>query len=117
MKDFRKLLIWEKGMELTVACYSVTKALPANERFGLAIQINRAAVSVPTNIAEGNSRTSDKDNRRYIEIALGSCNELETLFILLEKLNLAALQVIRRVIEIIREEQRLLWSFMQKLNH
>lgn len=103
-------------MELTLACYALTKILPASERFGLVSQINRAAVSIPANIAEGNSRMSDKDNRRFIEIALGSCNELETLIILTQRLELLPTEKTTDTLQLINEEQRLLWSFIRKLS-
>ena len=115
MKDFKKLVIWKKGLDIAVACYSFTKDLPGSEKFGLVSQMNRAAVSIPLNIAEGNSRSSDKDNKRFMEIALGSCNELETLFILAEKLDYSSNQTISGPLLLIREEQKLLWSFIQKL--
>ena len=59
-------------------CFSFTKTLPLTEKYGLASQINRASVSIPSNIAEGNSRSSQKDYNRFIETSLGSCFEAET---------------------------------------
>ena len=73
-------------MDLAADTYSATKAYPAEERFGLQSQMRRAAVSVPSNIAEGSSRTSEADFRRYLVIAKGSASELETQVLLSEKL-------------------------------
>jgi four helix bundle protein len=71
MRDFRKLQIWQHGLNLVFATYKLTKDFPESEKYGLTSQLNRAAVSVPSNIAEGSSRNSEKDNIRFLEIALG----------------------------------------------
>ncbi|MGQ1784908.1 four helix bundle protein [Saccharicrinis sp. GN24d3] len=85
MKDFRKLEIWKKGIELVKQVYGLTKKLPQNEQYGLVSQMNRCAVSVPSNIAEGCSRSSDIELVRFIEIALGSAFELETQMIIMRE--------------------------------
>lgn len=86
MKDFRKLMIWEKGMELVKQVYALTASLPQKEQFGLISQMNRCAVSVPSNIAEGCSRNSDIELKRFIEIAIGSSFELETQLLLTKEI-------------------------------
>jgi len=78
MKDFRKLEIWKKGMEIAKQVYAFTGSLPQKEQFGLISQMNRCSVSIPSNIAEGCSRNSDIELKRFIEIAMGSAFELET---------------------------------------
>jgi four helix bundle protein len=75
---FRKLRVWQEGVELARAVFTVTAAFPGEERFGLGAQLRRAAVSVPSNIAEGSVRRSRKEFGRYVEIALGSLAEVET---------------------------------------
>lgn len=82
MRNFRELEVWKNALELVKFTYSVTNNYPDNEKFGLVSQMNRAAVSIPSNIAEGCSRNSDKEFKRYLEIAIGSAFELETQFIL-----------------------------------
>ena len=77
--NFRDLLIWQKGKLLCLDLYAVTNKLPSHEQFGMISQIRRAAVSVPTNIAEGHGRNSNLDFARFLYIALGSRRELETL--------------------------------------
>lgn len=77
MSDFNKLSVYKKSYELTLLIYNFTKKLPDCEKFGLVNQINRCGVSIPSNIAEGSSRSSDKDFARFLEIALGSSYELE----------------------------------------
>ncbi len=88
MKNFKKLIVWNKGIDLTVSIYSLVKKLPLEEKFELSSQLRRSAVSIPSNISEGASRKSDKENARFIEIALGSSFELETQIIIAQKTNL-----------------------------
>lgn len=78
MHNFRKLNIWKEGMEITSNTYALTRRFPEFERYGLVSQMNRSAVSIPSNIAEGTSKSSDKDFHRYLEHSLGSAFELET---------------------------------------
>ncbi len=116
MRNFRKLQIWERGMEIVRKTYSLSKQLPAGERFGLASQITRAAVSIPSNIAEGSGRTTDKDKRRFAEIALGSAFELETQMLIIKEIGLANPDDCDKLIECLYEEQRMINSFINKLN-
>lgn len=76
MFNFEKLDVWQKSIALTDSVYGFTKPFPSDERFGLTNQMRRAAVSIPSNIAEGCSRKSKADFRRFIEIATGSTFEL-----------------------------------------
>ena len=78
MRNFRELKIWQKGFQIAVNSIKISATFPQQEKFGLASQISRSSVSIPSNIAEGSSRTSDKDYNRFIEISLGSSFELET---------------------------------------
>ncbi len=82
MRDFRKLEIWKKGIELVKEIYLMTRDLPDTEKFGLISQMQRAAVSIPSNIAEGSSRNSEIEYKRFLEIAIGSSFELETQIII-----------------------------------
>ena len=78
INDYKKLKVWEKAVVLVSEIYSVTKNFPNDERFGLTSQIRRAAVSIPSNIAEGKLRGGDVEFRRFLLIAFGSGGELET---------------------------------------
>ena len=78
MQDFRKLIVWQRSMNLAAACYRLTKDFPREERFGLVSQIRRSAVSIPSNIAEGCGRNSPREFRRFLRIAYGSGCEVET---------------------------------------
>ena len=76
MFKFEKLDVWQNGIEFADSVYTLTRAFPADERFGLTNQMRRAAVSVSSNIAEGSSRSSDADFARFVEIATGSLFEV-----------------------------------------
>ena len=86
LKSYRDLLIWKKGIDLVVLAYRGTEAFPKSEIYGLTSQIRRAATSIPANIAEGYGRGSRKDYAQFLFIAQGSLKELETHFIVSEKL-------------------------------
>ena len=79
MRNYENLRVWQAGMALADVAYQVTRKMPDTEKFGLASQIRRAAISVPANIAEGYGRGSEKDFLRFLRIARGSLFELETL--------------------------------------
>ncbi len=78
IKSFKDLRVWQKGIEIVIDAYALTKKFPKEELYSLTTQIKRSAVSIPSNIAEGQGRNSTKDFLRYISIAYGSLLELET---------------------------------------
>jgi four helix bundle protein len=82
----KDLKVYKNSLDLVIMVYEVTKALPASEDYGLRSQMRRAAVSIPSNIAEGSSRGSTKDFIRFINIASGSLSELETQLLVAEKI-------------------------------
>lgn len=77
MRDYRELIVWQKAHRLTLDVYALTKAFPRDEMFGLTSQLRRAATSIPSNIAEGAGRRTNTDFARFLDIAAGSCNEVE----------------------------------------
>ncbi len=91
MRDYKKILAWQKADDLTVAVYEATKTFPKDEIYSLTSQIRRAAYSIPANIAEGASRNSKKDYLHFLYIARGSASEV-TYFVHLSK-RLGYLQV------------------------
>lgn len=115
MKNFKDLKIWQKGFQIAVQSFNITQTFPSSERFGLTSQITRAAVSIPSNIAEGSSRRSDKDYSRFIEIAMGSCYELETQLQIAKAINYGDKELIEALLIVIDEEERMLTSFMNSL--
>ncbi len=86
MKNHKDLIVWQKSMTLVKRLYEVTQAFPKEELFGITSQMRRAAVSIPSNIAEGYGRLSDKETVRFLSIALGSASELETQLLICEQL-------------------------------
>jgi four helix bundle protein len=88
MTNFRNLKIWQKGMELVIAVYKLSEIIPKEEKFGIKSQITRAVISIPSNIADGSSRSSKNDFKRFFEISLGSASELETQSLIIQELKL-----------------------------
>ena len=87
IQDYRDLKVWQVAMQLATNIYTLTHGFPKSEVFGLSSQMQRAAVSVPSNIAEGHARDSTKEFLRFISIAMGSLAEIETQLILAQQLN------------------------------
>ena len=116
MRNFKTLGVWQKGMEILKQTYALTSSLPDTEKFGLVSQMNRAAVSIPSNIAEGASRSTQKDFRRFLEIALGSTFELETQLIAVQELSLVVENESKTLAGLIDEDQKMLIAFMKKLD-
>ena len=84
--SYKDLIVWQKAMDLVVEAYRITTRFPTDERFGLTIQIRRAAVSVPSNIAEGQGRGPTQDFIRFLSIARGSLQEVDTQLLLAARL-------------------------------
>lgn len=87
MANFKELLVWQKSIDFVTEIYKITETFPKDETFGLKSQIRRASVSVPSNIAEGNSRRSKPDYVQFLKISRGSCAEVETQLIISKNLN------------------------------
>ena len=84
VRSHKDLIVWQKSFELTKYVYILTASLPSNERYGLVSQMQRCAVSVPSNIAEGHQRNNTKEYRQFLGIAKGSVAELETQLLLIK---------------------------------
>ncbi len=110
--NFRQLTIWSDSMELVSLVYGLTSQLPDVERFGLKAQIQRASVSIPSNIAEGSGRTTTREFIRFLEISISSSYELETQLILIEMLYKID---IKNVLVILGSVQRKIGAFTNKL--
>lgn len=81
MKDFKKLIVWERAHRSALSIYQLTKSFPKEEQFNLVSQIRRSALSIPTNIAEGAGKFTNTDFARFLQIALGSAHEVEYLLL------------------------------------
>ncbi|MCA9858552.1 MAG: four helix bundle protein [Thermomicrobiales bacterium] len=86
IQDYRDLRVWQLAMDFAIAIYQSTNAFPTDERFGLTSQLRRAAVSVPSNIAEGNARNSTADYLRFLRISRGSLAEINTHLLIAKRL-------------------------------
>lgn len=86
MRSFKDLKIWQDSFKLSKSVYAVCRSLPQSEQYVLVAQMQRATISIPTNISEGCSRSSQKDFKRFLEIALGSAFEVENLILLTTEL-------------------------------
>jgi len=115
IKSFRELLVWQKGIELTKAVYCLTQKFPAEEKFGVVSQLRRAAVSVPSNIAEGQARRSSGEFSQFISVSLGSLAELETQLIIVSELGIASCNQTEPLIVRIHELQKMLHSLRSKI--
>ena len=115
MRNFKGLLIWQRGMEIVKLVYKVVKYLPKEERFGLQLQMTKSAVSIPSNIAEGSAKRSQKDYLRYVEISLGSAYELETQSLVVESQGWAPVDLIKDLLNQVEQEQRMISKFIDKL--
>ncbi len=116
MKNFKELKIWQKGMDIAIACFQATDSFPSSEKYSITSQINRAGVSIPSNIAEGSSRSSEKDYSRFIEISLGSSFELETQLLIAQRLKFGDEEKLTFLIAAVSEEQKMLSGFLRTLN-
>lgn len=115
MKNFRELRIWQQGMEIARLSYELVVAFPKEERFSLSNQITRSAVSIPSNIAEGSSRGSEKDYVRFLEIALGSGFELETQLLIARSAGFGNIDLCEKMLLRLSEEQKMLGAFIQTI--
>ncbi len=114
-RTYRDLLIWQKGMDLAVEVYEVCKSLPSSEQYGLCSQMQRAAVSVPSNIAEGHGRGGANEQLHFLNIANGSRTELQTQLFLCERLGYCTEEQIAPALALSEELGKMLYSFSETL--
>lgn len=99
MRNFRNLEVWKEAIELASLIHKITKEFPKHELYGLISQINRCSVSIPSNIAEGCSRASEKEFSRFLEISIGSSFEMETQLEIARNLNYLDSELFNTIIE------------------
>ena len=117
MKDFKKLAIWQEGMDLADLVYEVITDIPWQNGGQKAIdQMSRSSLSIPSNIAEGNSRRSEKEKYRFMVIALGSAFELETQLIFSQRRLWSTEEKLIKALEAVGVEQKKMQRFMEALN-
>ena len=116
MNKLNELKIWNKAIDLTVDVYKATASFPSDERFGLTSQSRRAAVSIPSNIAEGAGRNSMKEFNNFLGIANGSSYELQTQLVIANKLEMLDLETLNPLLNQIDELQKMMYGFQQMLD-
>ena len=116
MHNFRKLEIWKQSVKLVTEIYKITNTFPSHERFGLMSQMQRAAVSCPSNIGEGSEKSSDKDFARFLEISHGSLIELENELIVSHNLGYLDDKKLNDTQNKIIELQKMIYKFKEQLN-
>jgi four helix bundle protein len=114
MHKYKELKLWQKSIDLVTSIYLSTRSFPSVEKFGLVSQINRAAVSIPSNIAEGAGRNSDKEFVQFLSIAQASSYELETQLIISKNLNYLSVGVLDQLTIQIEEIQKMNYSIQSK---
>lgn len=113
ISSFRDLIVWQKSFDLVVDIYNLTEKLPKNEIYGLSSQLQRSAVSIPSNIAEGQQRNNRKEFRQFLGVAKGSSAELETQLLLVKELyNIDTGEIINRL----QEVQKMLQTMLSRLS-
>jgi len=115
--NFRELNVWQKAMDLVVKVYKLSVDFPKEEKFGLTSQIQRCAISIPSNIAEGCGRTSEKELMHFISISMGSCYELETQLILANRLLYVNEIPLSSVMQELIEIQKMLYGFYNSITN
>jgi len=115
MRNFRNLEIWQQGIQLVMEIYKLCVLLPKEEKFGLISQICRAAVSIPSNIAEGSSRNSETEYKRFLEIALGSAFEVETQLQIIYQLKMTTTENFELIFKLLLKEEKMINSLITKL--
>lgn len=115
MRNFRELTIWQNAISLAKNIYSLAEILPAKEKYGLVSQICRAAVSIPSNIAEGCSRSSQKEFKHYLEIVIGSAFEMETQLIIIAETEMVEKTSVSKLITEINSLQAQINALIGKL--
>jgi four helix bundle protein len=115
IKSYKDLIVWQKSITLVTEIYIVTKTFPKAEIYGLISQMQRSAVSIPSNIAEGYGRHATKDYIRFLRIALGSLYELQTQLEICKNLNYISSQNYENILNMSNEIGKMLNSLITKL--
>src|SRR3989338_7686920 len=115
MQSYKELIVWQRSTELVVEVYKLTQKFPKEEMFGLISQMRRAAVSIPSNIAEGYARKHTAEYTQFLRIAFGSGAELETQLILSEKLRFVSRAEVTKSTTLLNETMRMLNKLISTL--
>ncbi len=115
-KSFQDLKIWKRSVAFVENIYGTTKGFPKDELYGLTSQLRKAAVSIPSNIAEGFNRFHNKEYKQFLHISLGSCAEVTTQLIIASKLNYVKKEQSKILLNEIDEISKMTMGLIKKLN-
>lgn len=115
--NYKELTVWQRSVDLVQEVYTVTKLFPADERYCLIDQMRRAAISIPSNIAEGHSRKLKPDFSRFLRIAMSSCAELETQLIIANRLGYLDNNALSKLTEETEAMQKMLNKLISTLGN
>lgn len=113
--SYKELDVWKNGIEIVDLVYELTKRFPGEERYGIVAQMQRTAVSIPSNIAEGFARQHTKEYQQFCHIALGSCAELETQTIIAQRRGYVSVGQTTALLERLDHESRMLMNLIKRL--
>lgn len=116
VNKYQDLVVWQKAMDFAEKIYGLTRKFPVEEKFGLTSQINRAVVSIASNIAEGAGRDSKREFSQFLSISMGSCFEAETQIMLAKRIGLMKEQEVQPLIELSSEIQRMISGLKKSLH-
>ena len=114
--NYKGLIVWQKSMDLVVEIYKITKILPKYETYGLADQMRRAAISIPSNIAEGQGRNSSREFVHFLKISRGSCAELDTQLQICVRLGYVNESNLENVLNLANEVGKMLSGMIRKIS-
>ena len=117
MNNYKELIVWQKSMNLVEKVYNLTLMFPKEEKYGLTSQIQRSAVSIPSNISEGAGRNSNKEFRNFLGIANGSINELSTQLELSLRIGYLKVNELEEVFKLINEIQKINFTLIRKFSN
>ncbi len=115
MHNYKELSIWRRSVAIAVEVYKITVVFPVSEKYGLTSQVNRAAVSIASNIAEGVGRNTNNEFIHFLGVANGSSFELATQLIISAELHLVTYDRINKILEELDQVQKMVYSFIKKL--
>ena len=117
MHNINKLKIWNDSIDLCVEVYKALANMPMDEKYGLSSQIKRSSVSIPSNIAEGAGRQSEKEFYHFLNIVYGSAYELQTQLIISERLEFITYEINRPLLEKLEEIQKMIYVFKENIKN
>ena len=116
MHNFKELQVWQRGIDIAQNVYQLTSSFPSEEKFGIISQIRRCAVSVPSNIAEGSGRKTDKDFSNFLSYSLGSQFELETQLIISNRVGFMSNEQLTNTTKELNEIQKMTRTLIEKFS-